>query len=123
MEARCDLYIEHDGDGSRDTFGGPWMPARIRRPKFEPREMFGGFAREVCVDDDFREGHMNLMAHHFEGKSGSAYQYGTGQGGTGQGGTTEIIVLHVHSNLCYSLRFKGKQQSGQQKEVTNNGNQ
>ena len=97
MECKCDLYIEHDGDGRSDSYGGPWMPARIRHPKFEPRMMPGGFERDVCVDYDTPQGYMNMMTCDFNGKSGCAYWANEGK---------TLITLHVHSNLCYSLRFK-----------------
>lgn len=95
MEARCDHYIEHDGDGRYDTRGGPWMAARIRRPVFEPRMMPAGFECDVCVDDNFIEGQMNMLDCDFTGNCGSAYRNDSG-----------IITLRVHSNLCYSLRLK-----------------
>lgn len=95
MEARCDFSIEHDGDGRYDTFSGPWKPARVRHPKFEPRMMQGGFEREVCVDDDCKEGFMNLHSCDFEGNCGRAYESGD-----------NLVCLHVHSNLCFTLRPK-----------------
>lgn len=91
--------IEHDGDGQSDTRNGDWMPARIRNPKFETRMMPAGFEREVCIDSDFVEGQMNMMAHEFSGKSGSACGY------PGPGDENRY-TLRVHSNLCYTLRLK-----------------
>ena len=96
MECRCDFYIEHDGDGRSDTFGGSWLPARIRHPKFEPRMMPGGFERDVCVDHDCIDGSMNMMDHEFAGNCG--HVWADSKAGP--------FTLHVHSNLCYTLRFK-----------------
>ena len=95
MECRCDHYIEHDGNGQYDTIGGPWKDARICHPKFEPRQMPAGHYCDVCVDHDFIEGKMNMMTCEFNGNCGRAHR-----------GENGVITLLVHSNLCYSLRFK-----------------
>ena len=58
--------------------------------------MPGGFEREVCVDDDFRNGFSNMMDHEFTGNCG--HVYANSKAGP--------FTLHVHSNLCYTLRFK-----------------
>jgi hypothetical protein len=78
MEAKCDFHIEHDGNGSNDTFNGPWMPARL-----------------TTGHGDFIEGQMNFYDFDFKSKSGMAYDAGDGK-----------ISLIVHSNASYTLRPK-----------------
>jgi hypothetical protein len=96
MEAKLGFYIEHDGDGRSDKFGGQWKPARIMHPKFEPREPYpnAGFTHSVCVDPDFIEGVYNMHASDFE-SHGRAYK--------NENGTFHV---YVHSNYNFDLRFK-----------------
>jgi hypothetical protein len=99
MEARCDGHYTDDYLYDAATNYGiskSWKPARIRRPKFEPREMAGGFMRDVCVDPDSRDGYMNLMECDFTGNCGRCYL----------NEETGHITLYVHSNLSYTLRVK-----------------
>jgi hypothetical protein len=98
MECRCDHHLTDDyRNDLADNFGETdWKLARIRKPKFEPRMMPGGFERDVCVEDDFVTGSMNLMDHHFTGNCGNV----------SANSKAGPFTLHVHSNLCYTLRFK-----------------
>ena len=92
MEARCDLDIEHDGNGSNDSYGGPWRGARLSTPKYARDG--NGISR--CTDLDFIDGQMNFDAFDFRSSSGCAYA----------DSKAGPFTLHVHSNLCYTLRFK-----------------
>lgn len=98
MECRCDGHYTDDYllDAAGNFGKTEWKPARIRHPRFEPREMPGGFTRDVCVDPDTRDGFMNMMECDFTGNCGRAYAAADGK----------TISLHVHSNLSYTLRFK-----------------
>lgn len=100
IESRCDFEIEHDGSGAYDRFGGEWMEARIRRPRFEEITNCYGNKQNVCADTDFIEGKSNFMDSDFTTKSGGCYPAGVDAEGR------KLYSLHIHSNSCYTLREK-----------------
>jgi hypothetical protein len=103
IEARCVFEIEHDGSGAYDRFGGEWLEARIRYPRFEEITNCYGNKQSVCVDPDFVEGKSNFNESDFRTKSGGAYMDGIDSEGR------KLYSLHIHSNSCYTLREKANQ--------------
>lgn len=95
LDAKCDYHLTDDYTYDNGNNGGrtTWRPARMRQPVYERSEAGSRFDR--LVDDDFREGNINLTASDFTGKSGRAWRQADGS-----------IALVVHSNLCYTLRVK-----------------
>jgi len=100
IESRCVFEIEHDGTGAYDRFGGEWMPARIRHPRFEEFTNCYGNQQSRCADPDFIEGQSNFNESDFTTKSGGAYLSGTDPEGR------KLYSFHIHSNSCYTLREK-----------------
>ena len=71
-----------------------WMPARIRKPVFgEYTDQFG-YTRTRCVEDDRKQGYMNLDASDFKSQSGRCWK----------NEETNIISFSIHSNLVYSCK-------------------
>lgn len=100
IQARCVFEIEHDGTGAYDRFGGEWLDARIRRPRFEDYVTQYGTTMSRCADSDFVEGKSNFNESDFTTKSGGAYLAGVDPEGR------KLYSLHIHSNSCYTLREK-----------------
>jgi hypothetical protein len=100
MQARCVFEIEHDGNGANDRFGGNWLDARIRHPRFEDFINCYGNKETRCADPDFIEGMSNFNESDFRTKSGGAYRTGIDPEGR------QLYSLHIHSNSCYTLREK-----------------
>jgi hypothetical protein len=103
IEARCVFEIEHDGTGAYDRFGGQWLEARIRYPRFEDYINSVGNTMSRCADSDFVEGKSNFNESDFRTKSGGAYLSGVDPEGR------KLYSLHIHSNSCYTLREKANQ--------------
>ena len=96
IEVKCNYHMTDDYafDNANDFGKTDWMPARMRHPKYEQRKNYVGNTVDVCTDDDFVDGYMNLNEYEFTGKSGGAYQYEDG-----------TIHFYVHSNLSYDMRL------------------
>jgi hypothetical protein len=92
--------IEHDGNGANDRFGGDWLDARIRHPRFEEFENVYGNKQSRCADSDFVEGMSNFNESDFRTKSGHASFDGLDPEGR------KLWTFGIHSNSCYRLREK-----------------
>jgi hypothetical protein len=97
MEVKCEMSLTDDYrfDVANEFGVSDWMPARIRHPRFEKRELYNGNVVDMCADDDRKDGFANMGEYEFTGKSGHAYWI-----------DDEKIRLSVHSNLWYTLRVK-----------------
>jgi hypothetical protein len=100
LQARCMFEIEHDGNGANDSFGGNWLDARIRRPRFEDYQTPYGHTSQRCADSDFVEGKSNFNESDFRTKSGHATYNGRDPEGR------KLWTFSIHSNSCYRLREK-----------------
>lgn len=100
LQARCMFEIEHDGNGANDQFGGNWLDARIRRPRFEDFVNCYGNKETRCADSDFVEGMSNFNESDFRTKSGHASFDGRDPEGR------KLWTFGIHSNSCYRLREK-----------------
>jgi hypothetical protein len=100
LQAKCVFEIEHDGNGSNDRFGGDWLDARIRHPRFEDFTNVYGNKETRCADPDFIEGMSNFNESDFRTKSGHATFSGTDPEGR------KLYSFGIHSNSCYRLREK-----------------
>lgn len=100
IQSKCVFEIEHDGNGSNDRFGGQWLDARIRKPRYEEYVNDIGNNMTRCVDPDFIEGASNFTQFDFSTKSGGAYTAGVDDEGR------KLYTLHIHSNAVYALREK-----------------
>ena len=70
-----------------------WLPVRIRHPKFETTTLQNGNEVSHLADHDVKDDYINLNDFDFASRSGRAYRDG------------DEISLHVHSNLCYTLKL------------------
>jgi hypothetical protein len=113
MEAKTCFHIEHDGDGRNDVYGGEWMTARIRHPKFRQhypdRENRPEFHYGVCDDPDFIEGQMNFNESDFSSGCGACYRSAQADG-------SEKFTLHVHSNAVYYFRLNQEEKANDPKQ-------
>jgi len=98
VEVKCNYSLTDDYAWDNANNGGKtdWMPARIRRPKFAKLDNDGGYQDGRCIDDDRKDGYMNLDEHDLTSRSGMAYR---------DSKDNSIIRLSPYSNLCYSMRI------------------
>ncbi len=97
---KCDFHYTDDyaWDAARNYGETEWFPARIRHPKWEDCKDQFGYDRTRCVDDDRKEGYMNMDESDFRSQSGMAY--------TRVGDPEKIISFSIHSNLSFSCKIK-----------------
>lgn len=97
IEAKCNYSYTDDYafDNANDFGKTNWQPVRIRHPRFESYTYPNGSTIDRCVDDDRKEGYLNLNEGDFSGKSGGLYRTNDGE-----------IRFYVHSNLSYTVRVK-----------------
>lgn len=98
VEVKCDYSMTDDyaWDNASGFGKTDWMPARIRHPKFAEYTNDVGNRDSRCVDDDRKDGYMNLDEHDLTSRSGMAYR---------DSKDNSIIRLSPYSNLCYSMRI------------------
>lgn len=98
VEVKCDYSMTDDyaWDNASGFGKTDWMPARIRHPKFTEYTNDVGNTCHRCIDDDRKDGYMNLDEHDLTSRSGMAYR---------DSKDNSIIRLSPYSNLCYSMRI------------------
>ena len=98
VEVKCNYSMTDDyaWDAASGFGKTDWMPARIRRPKFAKPGNNEGYREGCCIDDDRKDGYMNLDECDLTSRSGMAYR---------DSQDNSIIRLSPYSNLCYSMRI------------------